>query len=367
MLNSLKQLRHKELFLYVFLTTFIVGTLTISIVTLILGHLPSFYVTSLSFIFGLYMIYRYLDSKSIDHISIMLLWAVAFIVFSHVIINGFNADIVYILLLPMAAPILLSRKQILFHGGLYLLISTILLTYGFLTDEFSDPRSISSFALLSIFVFLFGATYHYAIEESYRELDKSNKQKDFLLQEIHHRVKNNLNIVASILGLEKFESDTEEVHTLIDKNKLRIESIAMVHEILYESSDLEFIDFKMYVDKLSKHVLKTESVEDSVEIEIDMIELHLKIESLMHFGIIINELMTNSLKYAFCESRGKIKIRLCKNIDGYKFIYSDNGVGLQESAKGFGSNLVEMSVEQLGGELTLTDQNGVIYEISFCV
>lgn len=274
-------------------------------------------------------------------------------------------DVVYVLVLPMTAPILLSRKDLLIHGSTYLLITLFILGYGYFTHQFTDPRSMSAFSILSLFVFLFGSTYHFAIEESYQKLKESDQQKAFLLKEIHHRVKNNLNIVASILGLEKFESDADEVHKLINQNKLRIESIAMVHEILYESSSLERIDFKAYIQKLTKHILYTESENGNIEVTLDIVPLRLNIEPMMQFGIIINELMTNSIKYAFEEGKGKIDISLAKYEHKYKLTYKDNGIGLQGTKRGFGSSLIEISVQQLDGELNIISQNGLVYEISF--
>jgi len=311
------------------------------------------------------MLYRYNKNRDFEEMSLMLLWSIAFIIFSHVFINDFEKDIVYTLMLPMTAPILLSQKKLIFHGGVYLAITIAIVIYGFITHQFTDPRSISGFAILSGFVMLFGTTYHIAIEESYKKLEESNRQKAFLLKEIHHRVKNNLNIVASILGLEKFESDIEEVHKLINQNKLRIESIAMVHEILYESSDLEKINFKTYISKLSEHILNTESHNGNIEIKLNIVKLNLSIEEMMQFGIIINELMTNSIKYAFPKEKGLITITLVQEEHCYKLTYQDNGIGLQQTKQGFGSSLIEMSVQQLDGELNIINHHGLTHEICF--
>ncbi len=368
MLKYLKTLEYKELFLVVFLFTFVIGTFVISLVSFFLGDIVSFFVTLFSFIGGIYTVYLYIEKKeNINYIAVLLLWMIAFIVFSHIFINNFGIDVVYILLLPMTAPILLSRKALLFHGSIYLFLSILIFSYGFMTGQFTDSRSISGFGLLAFFVFLFGSTYHIAIEESYRKLAEADRQKAFLLKEIHHRVKNNLNIIASILGLEKYESDISEVHKLIKQNKLRIESIAMVHEILYESKDLEHIDFRHYILKLTQHILNTERGLHEIELFTDIVELELNMEYMMQFGIIVNELMTNSIKYAFtkeCDT-GKISICLEKHQYEYKFIYQDNGMGLKENKKGFGMNLIEMSVEQLDGEVHFFDNDGLVCEVFF--
>ena len=364
MFTYLKNLPYKEIFLNVFMLTLVVGTFIMSIISLFLGHTLSFWVTFVAFFLALYILWHYNTYRNIEEEAVMLLWTVGFIVFAHLFINHFGTDVVYILLLPMTAPILLTRKQLQYHGVIYLLVSMAIFSYGFATNEFHDTRSVSGFALLSFFVFLFGSTYHFAIEESYKKLEQSNKQKDFLLKEIHHRVKNNLNIVASILGLEKFETNATEVHKLIHRNKLRIESIAMVHEILYENSDLEKIDFKSYIQKLTKHIIQTEGDED-IRIVLDIVKLELHIEPMMQFGIIINELMTNSIKYALQDDEKSISITLLRREHEYKLCYKDSGRGEKEAPQGFGSSLIQMSVKQLDGRLNITHKDGLVYEIYF--
>ena len=169
MLKNFQDLQYKEVFLYIFFITLILGTFTISIVSLFLKNYPSLLITGLSFLFGLFMLYRYNKNNNFEEMSLMLLWSVAFIIFSHVFINDFEKDIVYSLMLPMTAPILLSRKKLIFHGGIYLLITLVVVVYGFITHQFSDPRSISGFVILSGFVLLFGTTYHLSIEASYKK------------------------------------------------------------------------------------------------------------------------------------------------------------------------------------------------------
>jgi len=119
-----------------------------------------------------------------------------------------------------------------------------------------------------------------------------------------------------------------------------------------------------YVQKLSQHILDTEA-DTNIEVEIDIVPLHLSIESMMQFGIILNELMTNSIKYAFSNKKGKIKISLIKYEHRYKLLYEDNGIGIDKQTKGLGSNLIEMSVQQLGAKLDISNDNGVKYEIYF--
>jgi len=251
---------------------------------------------------------------------------------------------------------------------IHLLFWTTIHIYGYFiypdNPILHNTTAMMGLIISYVFMTMFGFSYYISTYIYQRKLEQSNHQKEILLKEIHHRVKNNLNIVASILGLEKFESDTKEVHKLIHQNKLRIESIAMVHEILYESSDLEQIDFKTYIQKLTTHILQTEA-DKKIDVKLDIVKLSLNIESMMQFGIIINELITNSIKHAFHKQKGEINISLVKHEHEYKLIYQDNGMGLQGKQKGFGSSLIEMSVQQLGGRLHMSSDNGILYKIYF--
>jgi two-component sensor histidine kinase len=139
----------------------------------------------------------------------------------------------------------------------------------------------------------------------------------------------------------------------------------MVHEILYKSDDLENINFKAYISKLSEHILSTKSNHETVQISLDIVPLALSIEKMIQFGIIINELMTNSLKYAFPNNKGTISIILEKHEYFYKLIYLDDGMGMQKHTIGFGQNLIKMSVKQLKATLTVIQEHGLKYEITF--
>jgi len=369
MFENLRKLHHQELFLYGFFVSYGLGTFIASILAFLLEQPVNMLVTLIACAVTLITFVYYKKYKNYQRTALALLWNASIVVFIHIILNKYSIDIAFSLLIPMAASLLLSKKSLLLHGNIYLLILIGLFMYGFAVYPehpfLHDPHLMASYFMLTFFVIAFGATYHFAIASSYKRLEESNKQKAFLLKEIHHRVKNNLNIVASILGLEKFESDTEEVHQLIMKNKLRIESIAMVHEILYENSNLEHIDFESYVRKLSKHILTTESQDNSIEMRFDIVKLELNIEPMMQFGIILNELITNSIKHAFAAKGGKISIALARVEDGYTLTYKDNGKGSLSKPKGFGSSLIEMSIQQLDGQLKYSVEDGFKYEISF--
>ncbi|MBU1668597.1 sensor histidine kinase [bacterium] len=311
----------------------------------------------------------YLRTKKHELASILLFWIASGVILLFIVKNEFDIGIIFTLLIPMVAFILLSTKKVIIHVGIYFVLLGFIFAYGYVVFDthplLYEVKHMSAYIIAMLFVIAFGIFYHIAIEQSYQELELANRQKTFLLKEIHHRVKNNLNIIASILGLQKLESPSEEVHALIDQNRLRLESIAMAHEILYRCDNLAHIDFKTYIEKLSAHILRTESHGAGICMEIDISPLELSIEKMIQFGLMVNEMMTNSIKYAFPNNEGTIRISLKKENDVYRFIYADNGKGLEEplAQHGFGQSLIEMSVEQLDGVLLIENRNGLQYTI----
>jgi len=365
MLDKNKYTSTKEKYLYAIIITVIMMSTFSAIIRLYISDYIIVIGDLIMIIAILTIAHYYEKNGDFSEAVIRIFWLSNIIIFIFIVYSQYNLFILLIVLMPLLASVLLDVKPFLLHGAIFVCCFFLLMLYGFLNKAdyylLNDINFIISFTILFIFVLVHSILYN----KTYFQLQKSNEQKAFLLKEIHHRVKNNLNIVASILGLEKFESDTEEVHKLIAQNKLRIESIAMVHEILYESSDLESIDFETYMKKLTKHILYTESENGNIEVTLDIITLRLNVELMMQFGIIINELMTNSIKYAFEEKRGEIEISLTKHEHTYKLTYKDNGIGLQGAKRGFGSSLIEISVQQLDGELNIISQDGLVYEILF--
>jgi len=371
MLNKIKKLHYKDLFLYGFYGSYIGITSLATIIDIFIENYFDAFFDFISVLITIGSFIYYLKSHNRELASIILFWIASSVIFIFVVHNQFDISIIFTLLIPMVGFILLPTRKMLIHVGSYFVFLGLIFAYGYhiyaTHTLLYSIQNMSAYIIALLFVMAFGAFYHVAIERSYVELEHANRQKTFLLQEIHHRVKNNLNLVASILGIQKLESNSSEVHEVIEQNRLRLESIAMAHEMLYLQHDLENIDFQEYVVKLSQHILKTNSNTDEISLEIEMISLSLPIESMIQFGIIINELMINSIKYAFETGTGTIRLSLITITDGYSFQYRDNGKGLDEAnyKKGFGTSLIEMSVLELEAELNTYTQDGLICEIVF--
>jgi len=188
----------------------------------------------------------------------------------------------------------------------------------------------------------------------------SLKEKEILLQEIHHRVKNNMQIISSLLQLQSKQIDNEKYQLMFKTCQLRIESMALIHHKLYQSDDLCNLDFKSYVNSLTKNLLVAfKKGECKLEIEIENIQLNT--DTAIPCGLILNEIISNSLKYAFPKGVAGIIRIMCRHIgpadqDDYLLEVSDNGIGFPESVtfkkgKSLGTYLIKILVEdQLDGE-----------------
>jgi two-component sensor histidine kinase len=229
---------------------------------------------------------------------------------------------------------------------------------------FDDFVAILIFIELGAFLLISGIVIHYFLSYTLKKLEISNAEKEILLQEVHHRVKNNLNMMSSILGLQTNSPD-KNVQALVKSNRQRLESIAMVHELLYKHDDYLQIDFGLYVNKLAQHLVYACSTVP-IKMNIETNDIKLSLETMTHLGLVVQELLSNSLKYAFT-GKGEINIELRKEDEKYILDYFDSGTSSVEeiSSKGLGLELIELKVRQLSGTVTLTHTDGFVYSIEF--
>ena len=205
------------------------------------------------------------------------------------------------------------------------------------------------------------------------EIKSSLKEKEVMIKEIHHRVKNNLQIVSSLLNLQSAATENEETRALLTKSKDRISSMALIHAKLYNTNDLVNIDVADYIDSLSRSILITYNGDDqNIELNVTPPKSMYEIDTLVPIGLMLNELITNSVKYAFTESKaGIITIHFEEKGGKTKLTYSDNGVGLPddfniEKAETLGSQLIVIFAEQLNGKAKYISQDtGAKFVIEF--
>ncbi len=280
---------------------------------------------------------------------------------------------------------------------LLVLASYILIVYGYLngyiTDDFSHPSQLVTykwinngiiFSIVSSIIALLvhklsqslieiidqqDQNYKILVQQD-QELKQNIEEKKVLLQEIHHRVKNNLAVVSGLLDLQSNLAPDDFSRSTLKLSTNRILSISKVHELLYQSEDVSRIHFKKYVQELADIILGSFN-KNGLDIKLDLdINIHyLNVNHGVPVGIILNELLTNSLKHGFNEAQDcyKIQISAIEEDDFFDITYQDNGSGVvkQDPNKkpGLGKTLIESLLSQIEAEYHLKTDN--LYQMSF--
>ena len=203
------------------------------------------------------------------------------------------------------------------------------------------------------------------------ELSSKNNENVLLLKEIHHRVKNNLEVVSSLLALQSAKIDDPNMQKVMLASQNRVQSMGILHQKLYQSKHLAFIEMKNYFETLSINILDSYNESERIKVTIEMKEFELDIDTAMPLGLILNELLTNSLKYAFPKGeKGNIELSLRNlNENNFQLKISDDGVGKSLDARakgtGFGTQLVDLLTRQIDGKLIQDVSNGTMILIDF--
>ncbi|MFI5144591.1 MAG: PAS domain S-box protein [Ignavibacteria bacterium] len=210
-------------------------------------------------------------------------------------------------------------------------------------------------------------------QKAEQETLKSLKDKELLLREIHHRVKNNLAVISSLLYLQSQKTTNKQVLDSLTESQLRVKSMVLVHEKLYRSKDLSSINYSEYIESLTSSLFRTYEFDSKrISLEMNVKEIYLDTDSASSVGLIINELISNSIKHAFPGERdGKITIDFGETGVGfYTLIVRDDGVGLPpgfdfQNTDTLGLKLVSTLVEQIDGTLEIENKKGSSFKIKF--
>ena len=203
----------------------------------------------------------------------------------------------------------------------------------------------------------------------------SLEEKELLLREIHHRVKNNLQVISSLLNIQSSYIADESMHQIFKESQSRIKSMALIHEKLYSSKDLSKIKFDDYLRNLANHLFHTYRIDaHSIDVKINVDQdIFLGIDTAIPCGLIVNELISNSMKYAFPDKRkGEIQVGLCSSTNGkYTLTVRDNGIGVPadldiNTTESLGMQLVTTLTSQLEGTIVLDRTQGTSFDITFC-
>ena len=203
------------------------------------------------------------------------------------------------------------------------------------------------------------------------KIKASLKEKEILLQEIHHRVKNNLQVISSLLNLQSQGIQDEKTLEVFQESQNRIRSMALIHEKLYRSSDLARVDFAEYIRNLASFLIRSYRSR-AVRLDLQAADIYLSIDNAVPCGLIVNELISNALKHAFVDGReGEICVIMHQLTDRHvRLVVRDNGVGLPKGVDymntgSLGLQLVTMLVEQLDGTIEIRNNVGAEFEILF--
>ncbi len=210
------------------------------------------------------------------------------------------------------------------------------------------------------------------LKDAENRIKASLKDKEVLLKEVHHRVKNNMQIISSLLNLQINYLNDEDAVDVLKESQNRVRSMAMIHEKLYLSKDLTQINFLDYIQSLVSNLFHSYNIkEDQIKPILEIKDINLNIETAIPCGLIINELISNCLKYAFPnQMKGEIIITLKSIEDKFELIIGDNGIGLPENInlneiETLGILLVKSLTEQIDGKISIYRKHGTQFKIIF--
>ena len=226
-------------------------------------------------------------------------------------------------------------------------------------------------AILLLVLLLLAVNRYRLKQRSNRQLSRLLTEKDWLLKEIHHRVKNNLQIGMSLLNLQSHYIENEKAQSAIRESRSRMYAMSLIHQRLYQADNLKTIDMQQYIPQLAECIRDSYAGEKEIDFQLHIQPLELDVEQALPIGLIINEALTNSLKYAFPGRRsGRIGIGL-ENVGGkITLALNDDGIGLPAGfnpphERSMGMQLIDILVQQLDGDINITNQGGLAITIRF--
>lgn len=211
-------------------------------------------------------------------------------------------------------------------------------------------------------------------KKSEEQLQRSLEEKEILLREVHHRVKNNMQVISGLIELQSAQITDTETQRLLQESYERIKAMALIHESLYHSEDLARIDFSIYLNKLISYLLSSYGrTRDEISVDIQLQVIHMNMDIAVPCGLIANELISNSLKHGFSGGRrGTISVRLVNAGEKEcEFMVSDDGVGFPEgldfrNTTSFGLQIINgLATHQMRGAVELQRENGTKFVIRF--
>lgn len=210
-----------------------------------------------------------------------------------------------------------------------------------------------------------------SIFQKNQEIKESLKEKELLLKEIHHRVKNNLQIISGILELQNYTVKDPEIKAILNEGQNRIQSIALLHKTMYQNKNFKAVNFEHYLTELITYSKQANSSNKKIDIKLNIDAIQLEIDTAVPLSLILNEIINNAYKHAFSNAdSGEIEITLEKKQHQYLLIVHDNGVGFPDNfdikkLNSVGFELINGLTKQINGTLSVTNKNGALITILF--
>ncbi len=368
---------HKSIMLYfLFLALIVIHAISV-VIDLFRGRYGMAEIKVVVFFMLLGMLYGYVKKLNVAQYALAMIGLLEIELTLIVLKNDFlHYSTVYPMLLTFGIFFFFALKEALWLTLVHHLYWLGMFVYGYEHYHnhsiLHDPTALSGMVIAYFFMVLFGLLYNISAETTYRQLERSNRQKSILLSEIHHRIKNNLNMMASVLGLQIMNIEnrkTKDVSDALLNAKLRIQAMAMVHESIYKQKDFDEVSFYNYVNALADVI--SHSYDTDVVIDVESDYIYLPMDMMVHLGIIINELLTNSIKYAFKKGDdNRVTLSLFKRENDYLFLYHENHnyhVDLEKMMHSdtLGIKLIKLIVRQMDGTLEVTRNEGLKFHIAF--
>lgn len=298
--------------------------------------------------------------------------------------NGYSMIIIIMFFI-----LILRVRDIIWFSSLVIIAFPFIGQFGIHT--YSDIFAGGGFAFMTVFIAMnfFGVLRFKGVlrdlsliaeieraretEKTNQILEQANREKETLLKEIHHRVKNNLQVISSILRLQSsYVKDTATLR-ILEESQQRILSMSMIHETLYKSNNFASINISSYFDELLAELITSyqQKPDLTINVEKEIKDIYLVIDQAIPCGLIVNEAITNSLKYAFVNRKfGTITVRFTENGEYYLLEIGDDGIGLPtnfdiQEPETLGIQLIMTLCEQLDGTIEISQDNGLHYSIKF--
>ncbi len=229
------------------------------------------------------------------------------------------------------------------------------------------PKIIDN-KITGLVLFISNITDKKLSEEKVRQ---SLSEKEILLKEVHHRVKNNLQIISSILNLQSSGINDPKILEILTNSQHRIRSMSLIHELLYQTKDFSTISFAEYIQSIATNLFHGYNQNSNIKLDLDLSEINLNLDLAIPCGLIVNELITNALKYAFNkDQKGEVLIKLCRENQKVFLTIKDDGKGFPSNldyrnTSSLGMQLVVSLVGQLDGNIVMDIENGTTFRITF--